>query len=172
MAVEEHFAIRTTDGITDLRGQVDFPDSSSIGLPLLVVVSGGGPQDRDGYFGNSGTEDDLVYRQISRAAVESEFAVLRWDYRGVKCNEMTMPPCEGTNTELERAKQYCKLCLEKVVFLDYKDEKRLGRFVTDRGKIVPRRVSGTCARHQKQLTTAIKRARILALLPFSSDIYR
>ena len=69
-------------------------------------------------------------------------------------------------------KKYCKLCLEKVSAVDYKDEKRLGRFVTDRGKIVPRRVSGACARHQKQLTTAIKRARILALLPFSSDIYR
>jgi len=69
-------------------------------------------------------------------------------------------------------KKYCKLCLEKVAYVDYKDEKRLGRFITDRGKIVPRRVSGTCARHQKQLTIAIKRARILALLPFSSDIYR
>lgn len=69
-------------------------------------------------------------------------------------------------------KKYCKLCFEKVGFLDYKDEKRLGRFVTDRGKIVPRRVSGTCARHQKQLTTAIKRARLLAMLPFTSDFYR
>jgi small subunit ribosomal protein S18 len=69
-------------------------------------------------------------------------------------------------------KKYCKLCLEKVAFVDYKDEKRLGRFVTDRGKIVPRRVSGTCSMHQKQLTTAIKRARVLALLPFTSDFYR
>ncbi len=70
-------------------------------------------------------------------------------------------------------KKYCKLCFEKVGFVDYKDDKRLGRFVTDRGKIVPRRVSGTCNMHQKQqLTTAIKRARILALLPFSSDTYR
>ena len=69
-------------------------------------------------------------------------------------------------------KKYCKLCFEKVGFVDYKDEKRLGRFVTDRGKIVPRRVSGTCARHQKQLTTAIKRARVLAMIPFTSDFYR
>ena len=69
-------------------------------------------------------------------------------------------------------KKYCKLCIEKVGFIDYKDEKRLGRFVTDRGKIVPRRVSGTCAMHQKQLTIAIKRARLLALLPFTSDFYR
>lgn len=69
-------------------------------------------------------------------------------------------------------RKYCKLCLEKVQYVDYKDEKRLGRFVTDRGKIVPRRVSGTCSMHQKQLTTAIKRARVLALLPFTSDFYR
>jgi small subunit ribosomal protein S18 len=67
-------------------------------------------------------------------------------------------------------KKYCKLCLEKVGMIDYKDEKRLGRFITDRGKIVPRRVA--CARHQKQLTVAIKRARVLALLPFTSDFYR
>jgi len=69
-------------------------------------------------------------------------------------------------------RKYCKLCFEKVGYVDYKDEKRLNRFVTDRGKIVPRRISGTCSSHQKQLTTAIKRARVLALLPFSSDTYR
>jgi small subunit ribosomal protein S18 len=69
-------------------------------------------------------------------------------------------------------KKFCKLCLEKVPHVDYKDDKRLTRFVTDRGKIVPRRISGTCARHQKQITLAVKRARVLALLPFSSDFYR
>ena len=68
--------------------------------------------------------------------------------------------------------KYCKFCLEKIGFVDYKDDKRLGRFITDRGKIVPRRVSGTCSRHQKQITIAVKRARILALLPFASDLYR
>ena len=69
-------------------------------------------------------------------------------------------------------RKYCKLCIEKVGYVDYKDDKRLGRFITDRGKIVPRRVSGTCSRHQKQITVAVKRARILALLPFTSDYYR
>ena len=69
-------------------------------------------------------------------------------------------------------RKYCKLCAEKVPYLDYKDEKRLGRFVTDRGKIVPRRVSGTCAMHQRQLTNAVRRARILAMLPFTADVYR
>ena len=69
-------------------------------------------------------------------------------------------------------KKICKLCLEKVDYIDYKDERRLSRFVTDRGKIVPRRVSGACARHQTQIATAIKRARILAILPFTSEHYR
>ena len=73
---------------------------------------------------------------------------------------------------MRRPSKACPFCESRVRFVDYKDEKRLGRFITDRGKIVPRRVSGTCARHQKQLTTAIKRARLLALLPFSSDYYR
>ena len=56
--------------------------------------------------------------------------------------------------------------------IDYKDDRRLTRFITDRGKIVPRRISGTCARHQAQITEAVKRARILALLPFTSEQYR
>ncbi|UCF78945.1 MAG: 30S ribosomal protein S18 [Candidatus Eiseniibacteriota bacterium] len=69
-------------------------------------------------------------------------------------------------------RKVCKLCLDKVKYIDYKDERRLSRFVTDRGKIVPRRVSGACARHQTQIATAIKRARLLAILPFSSEHYR
>ena len=69
-------------------------------------------------------------------------------------------------------KKVCKLCIEKIEHLDYRDDRRLARFVTDRGKIVPRRISGTCARHQSQITTAVKRARILALLPFTSDQLR
>jgi small subunit ribosomal protein S18 len=69
-------------------------------------------------------------------------------------------------------KKFCKLCMEKVPYLDYKDDKRLARFMTDRGKIVPRRISGNCASHQKQLTLAVKRARVLAMVPFTSDSYR
>lgn len=69
-------------------------------------------------------------------------------------------------------KKVCKLCVEKLERIDYKDDRRLSRFITDRGKIVPRRISGTCARHQKQVTLAVKRARILALLPFTSDQLR
>jgi small subunit ribosomal protein S18 len=69
-------------------------------------------------------------------------------------------------------KKLCKLCLDRVEYVDYKDEKRLNRAITDRGKIVPRRVSGNCARHQRQITRAVKRARILALLPFQSDAFK
>ena len=67
-------------------------------------------------------------------------------------------------------KKYCKLCFEKVGLVDYKDDKRLGRFITDRGKIVPRRISGVCAPHQRRLNDAIKKARNIALLPFAASI--
>ena len=68
-------------------------------------------------------------------------------------------------------KKVCKLCLDRVEDVDYKDERRLYRAITDRGKIVPRRISGNCTRHQTQITKAVKRARILALVPFESDSY-
>jgi len=63
----------------------------------------------------------------------------------------------------------CHFCEGKIKAIDFKDFKMLGRFVTERGKIVPRRTSGTCAKHQRQLSTAIKRARHLALLPYIGD---
>jgi small subunit ribosomal protein S18 len=63
----------------------------------------------------------------------------------------------------------CKFCVEKVAVINYRDDKRLRHFMTERGKIVPRRISGTCARHQRLLTMAIKRARHLALLPFVAE---
>ena len=60
-------------------------------------------------------------------------------------------------------------CVDKADYIDYKDVAKLRRFISERGKILPRRVTGTCAHHQRGLTVAIKRARHLALLPFSSD---
>ena len=63
-------------------------------------------------------------------------------------------------------KRICRFCESGTIFIDYRDEKKLARFTTERGKIIPRRISGTCSRHQKQLVKAIKRARHLALLPF------
>lgn len=66
-------------------------------------------------------------------------------------------------------KKVCVFCVEKVDEIDYKDVTRLKRFVSERSKILPRRVTGTCAKHQRELTTAIKRARHFALLPYTSD---
>lgn len=60
----------------------------------------------------------------------------------------------------------CRLCERKVEKVDYKDDRTLNRFISDRGKILPRRATGACARHQRQLATAIKRARFLALVPY------
>jgi small subunit ribosomal protein S18 len=72
----------------------------------------------------------------------------------------------------ERRRKVCRFTLEKIAVVDYKDVERLKRYVTDRGKIVPRRITGTSAYHQRSLTTAIKRARYLALLPYTSDHYQ
>ena len=66
-------------------------------------------------------------------------------------------------------KKVCGFCVDKVENIDYKDIARLRRYMSERGKILPRRVTGTCARHQRELTDAIKRARHLALLPYTAD---
>lgn len=67
-------------------------------------------------------------------------------------------------------RKVCKFCADKVQHIDYKDVKTLRSFVTERGKIVPKRIYGTCTRHQRQLTEAVKRARHLALLPYSGIV--
>jgi small subunit ribosomal protein S18 len=68
-----------------------------------------------------------------------------------------------------RKKKVCAFCVDKVQSIDYKEVTKLRKFVTERGKILPRRISGNCAVHQRQLTAAIKRARQIALLPFTSE---
>ncbi|MCR4416168.1 MAG: 30S ribosomal protein S18 [Ignavibacteria bacterium] len=69
-------------------------------------------------------------------------------------------------------KRTCRFCEAKEEYIDYKDDRKLAKFITEQGKIIPRRITGTCAKHQRQLTTAIKRARHLALLPFVSDVIK
>ena len=66
-------------------------------------------------------------------------------------------------------KKVCQFCVDKVQDIDYKDVAKLRRYVSERAKILPRRITGTCAKHQRQLTIAIKRARHIALLPFSAE---
>ena len=70
---------------------------------------------------------------------------------------------------MRRKKKVCAFCAEKIGHIDYKDTARLRKYVTERAKILPRRITGTCAKHQRQLTEAIKRARHIALLPFSAE---
>jgi small subunit ribosomal protein S18 len=66
----------------------------------------------------------------------------------------------------QRRRKFCRFCADKTEFIDYKDMRTLRAFVTDRGKILPRRMTGTCAGHQRELNTAVKRARSIALLSF------
>lgn len=68
-----------------------------------------------------------------------------------------------------RKRKTCRFCDEKLVRIDYRDERLMRRFVTERGKIVPGRMTGTCAKHQRSLTTALKRARMMALIPFTAE---
>ena len=66
-------------------------------------------------------------------------------------------------------RKVCSFCVDKVDHIDYKDAAKLRRFTTERGKILPRRIAGNCAKHQRQVTLAIKRARNIALLPFTAE---
>jgi small subunit ribosomal protein S18 len=68
-----------------------------------------------------------------------------------------------------RRKKACGFCADKVDVIDYKDNNRLKKFVTERGKILPRRISGNCARHQRTITVAVKRARDIALMPYTAE---
>lgn len=80
---------------------------------------------------------------------------------------------KGMNKMLKfRRKRVCSFCQEGVDYIDFKDEKKLMKYLTEQGKIIPRHTSGTCAKHQRQLATAIKRARHLALIPFVADFTR
>jgi len=73
---------------------------------------------------------------------------------------------------LKRTKRICRFCENQEYFIDYKDEKRLMKFINERGKIIPRRISGTCSKHQRQVSRAVKRARQMAIIPYIIDIPR
>ena len=86
------------------------------------------------------------------------------DNNVTKTEEVVRPARPANNNR--RRKKVCIFCADKVAFIDYKDSAKLRKFISERGKILPRRISGTCAVHQRELNTAIKRARNVALLPF------
>jgi len=78
-------------------------------------------------------------------------------------------PGGGGKKRFQVRKKVCRFCVDKTPFIDYKDLKTLKFFITERGKILPRRISGNCARHQREITVAIQRGRNIALLPFSGE---
>ena len=80
--------------------------------------------------------------------------------------ENTARPARPMN---RKRKKVCIFCEDKVEFIDYKDTAKLRKFISERGKILPRRISGACAKHQRELNVAIKRARQVALLPYVTD---
>jgi small subunit ribosomal protein S18 len=105
------------------------------------------------------------------AGVQSQQSDSRQQERGDRGPRRGGPggPGGGKKKFFYRRKRVCKFCVEKIEYIDYKDIKMLQQFIPERGKILPRRISGTCALHQRKLQNAIKRARIMALLPFVTD---
>jgi len=89
--------------------------------------------------------------------------------RGRGADKKTADKTQGQRRTLFRRRKVCKFCADKIDDINYKDVKLLGPFVPERGKILPRRISGTCATHQRKLQTAIKRARQLALIPYVTE---
>ena len=79
-------------------------------------------------------------------------------------------PAKRGKRSFVRKKKVCRFCVDKVDFIDYKRAEILAPFIQERGKILPRRMTGTCARHQRWLTVAIKRAQNIALLPFAAEL--
>lgn len=103
----QQFRIRTRDGLAQLGGQVDLPSrSNGVRYPLVLMVPGGWFMDGDGYMGGSGSEGDLIYRDLAHDFLAAGFAVVRYDNRSVRCNEMTMLPCPEGCSELEASRHY------------------------------------------------------------------
>ena len=80
-----------------------------------------------------------------------------------------MAEMEKTFKARRPKRKVCQFCVEKATSIDYKDVPKLRKYLSERSKILPRRITGTCAKHQRQLTTAIKKARHIALVPFTTD---
>ena len=91
-------------------------------------------------------------------------------YDRSRSGSSTGPRRGGGRRQYFRRRKVCKFCVEKIEFIDYKDLRMIGSFVAERGKILPRRLTGTCAPHQRELTRAIKQARNIALLPFAAEV--
>jgi len=113
--MERHlFRIQTRDGRAQLTGQVDLPSPGRgpARYPFVLMVPGGWFMDRDGFMGGLGTERDLIYRDLGKDLLSAGFAVVRYDNRGVRCNEMTMPPCPKGSGEPEFSRHYLSACVD------------------------------------------------------------
>ena len=86
-----------------------------------------------------------------------------------KSEKSERPEAPMRRRPIRRRKKVCVFCADKNAVIDYKDVNRLKKFVSERGKVLPRRITGTCAKHQRALTVAIKRARHIALMPYVQD---
>ena len=89
--------------------------------------------------------------------------------RPVREEQRTERRAPRANRNRRGRRRVCSFCIDKVDHIDYKDVNRLRKYVTERGKILPRRISGNCAKHQRMLTEAVKKARIVALLPYTAE---
>ncbi|HYH65791.1 MAG TPA: hypothetical protein VD866_13925 [Urbifossiella sp.] len=109
----QQFRIRTRDGRAQLAGQVELPPHGDAArYPVVLMVPGGWFMDRDGYMGGSGTDRDLIYRDLANDLLAAGVAVVRYDNRGVRCNEMTMPPCPAGSSEPETTRHYLNACVD------------------------------------------------------------
>lgn len=108
-------------------------------------------------------DTEVVAEEVKAEATEVEAAPAA---ENTERREYTQRPQRQNN---RKRKKVCAFCAEKIEEIDYKDTLRLRKYTSERAKILPRRVTGTCAKHQRQLTIAIKRARQVALMPYISD---
>lgn len=112
--------------------------------------------------------DEAVAPVEASAVPDAPAAAPHIPYQGQGAGMAPRRPFGGGGKRFPRRK-VCAFCVDKLDYIDYKDTKRIKKFVTERGKILPRRITGNCAAHQRMLTVAIKRARTMALVPFTGD---
>lgn len=110
--------------------------------------------------------ENIVVNEETAAAENTAPAAEGASNNAARSERPARPQNKNAN---RRRKKVCAFCVDKIDYIDYKDTTRLRKYVSERAKILPRRVTGTCAKHQRQLTLAIKRARHVALMPYISD---
>jgi hypothetical protein len=113
-----NFSIKTSDSITSIQGQIDLPTAvvgSTSKPPVVVMVGGTGLFDRDYLWGISGTERDLLFKEFAKSLNQMGIAAARYDYRGVKCNIISMPACPDCKTEVQRLAYFRKTCFDEEI---------------------------------------------------------